>query len=159
MMMSEQLNEISPNDIMYILENTWEKSKGEWLIATKSERQETLQFIENRLKSTQTDGFSKLWKTPDKEPIAILGAYLVDDKRYETFLICSRHMEAHAMKLSFDMRKILKELSFKYKGCTLGQYAVAGNTDQVSWFRFMGLAYKPEGNIGTTQYFEYVSKV
>lgn len=142
---------------MYILENTWEKSKGEWLITTKSERQETLQFIKDRLKSTEADGFSKLWKTPDKEPIALLGVYLVGDKRYETFLICSRHMEAHSMRLSFDMRNILKELSLKYKGCTLVQYAVGGNTDQVSWFRFLGFAYKPEGNIGTTQYFEYKS--
>lgn len=157
-MMSELHDEISPVDIMYILENTWEKSKGEWLIATKSERQKTLQFIKNRLKSTQTDGFSKIWKTPNKEPIAILGAYLVDDKRYETFFICSRHMEEHSMKLSFDMRKIIKELSLKYKGCTLGQYAVGGNTDQVSWFRFLGFDYKPEGNIGNTQYFEYVSR-
>ena len=157
-MISELHIEISSNDILYILENPWEKSKGEWLLATDSERQETLQFIKDRLKLTQTEGFSKLWNTEDNEPIAILGAFKVDEKRYETFLICSRHMEAHAIKLSFDMRKILKELSILYKGCTLGQYAVAGNTDQISWFRFFGFEYKPEGNTGNTLYFEYISK-
>ncbi len=157
-MISELHSEISSSDISYILENPWEKSKGEWLLSTESEREGTLQFIVERLKLTQTKGFSKLWKTPNNEPIAILGAFKVEEKRYETFLICSRHMEAHSIKLSFDMRKILKELSILYKGCTLGQYVISGNTDQISWFRFFGFEYKPEGNIGNTLYFEYVSK-
>ena len=155
--MSEQYQEISTFDISYILENPWEKSKGEWLLADNDERQETLKFIQGRLQSTQTEGYSKIWKTTGNEPIAILGAFKAGDKRYETFLICSRHMEAHAMKLSFDMRKILKELSIKYAGCSCGQYAEAHRTDQISWFRFLGFKYKPEGNVGNTRYFEYVS--
>ena len=157
-MISELHSEISPSDISFILEDPWEKSKGEWLLATESERQETLQFITNRLKLTKNDGFSKLWKTADNKPIALLGVFKVEEKRYETFLICSQHMEAHSLKLSFDMRKILKELSLLYKGCSLGQYAKAGRTDQISWFRFLGFTYKPEGNRGNTRYFEYVSK-
>lgn len=154
-MMSELQNEISPTDISYILDNPWKKSIGEWRLATKSERKETLQFIKNRLRLTQTSGYSKIWKTLDNEPIAILGAFKVGDKRYETFLIASRHMEAHSLKLSFDMRIILRELSIRYKGCTCGQYAEAHRTDQISWFRFLGFKYMPEGNIGNNRYFEY----
>ncbi len=156
-MISELHSEISPTDILYILENPWVKSKGEWLLANESERQETLHYINGLLQRGQNEGFSKLWKTADQKPIAILGAFKVEDKRYETFFICSRHMEAHALKLSFDMRKILKELSILYKGCALGQYAKPGRTDQRSWFRFLGFVYKPEGNRGNNRYFEYVS--
>jgi len=156
-MISELHPEISDRDILYILENPWEKSRGEWLLATVGERQETLQYIKDLLQSSKTEGCSKLWKTQNNEPIAILGAFKVEDKRYETFFICSKHMQAHGMKLSFDMRKILKELSLRYKGCTLGQYAKADRTDQKSWFRFLGFAYQPEGNRGNNQYFEYIS--
>lgn len=155
--MARQQQEIDAVDIMYILEDPWEKSKGEWLLANKNERAQTLKFIENRLLSTQNDGYSKIWKTSGNEPIAILGAYKVGDKRYETFFICSRHMEAYSLKLSFDMRKILKELSLKYKGCTCYQYAEAGRAEQISWFRFLGFVHKPEGDKGNTRYFEYVS--
>ncbi len=153
--MSGLQQEIKSTDIAYILENPWEKSKGEWLLATPEQRQETLQYIKGRILLTQTDGYSKIWKTPDNKPIAILGAFKAGDKRYETFLICSRHMEDHSLKLSFDMRKILKELSIRYKGCTCGQYADLHNKDQLSWFRFLGFKYKPKGDYGTTRYFEY----
>lgn len=157
-MISEQHSTISESDIWYILENPWEKSKGEWLLATESERKETLQFIKNRLQSTKPDGFSKLWKTEDNEPIAILGAYKAGDKRYETFLICSNHMEVHAIKLSFDMRKILKELPPRFNGFALGQYAEAGSIHQISWFRFLGFKHQPKGDRGNTLYYEYASK-
>jgi len=155
--MSERQQEISTADILYILENPWEKSKGEWLLATPEQRQETLQFIKGRILMTRAEGYCNVWKTPEQEPIALLGAFKVGAKRYETFLICSRHMEDHSLKLSFDMRKILKELSIRYKGCTCGQYANAHNKDQLSWFRFLGFNYKPEGNAGTKLYFEYVA--
>lgn len=157
MIASELHSEISPSDILYILENPWEKSKGEWLLDTESERQDTLQYINGLLQKGQEQGFSKLWKTDKLQPIALLGAFKVSEKRYETFFICSQHMEAHGLKLSFDMRKILKELSFLYKGCILGQYAKPGRTDQRSWFRFLGFVYKPEGDRGNTHYYEYVS--
>ncbi|CAN0593079.1 unnamed protein product [Ectocarpus sp. 12 AP-2014] len=55
------------------------------------------------------------------------------------------------------MRQILRDLSIKYKGYALGQYAEAHRTDQLSWFRFLGFSYTPEGNIGNRRYFEYVS--
>ena len=155
--MSELQNEIRPKDVSYILDNPWEKLKWEWKLSNKSERQETLQFIQDRLKLTQSGGYSKIWKTPENDPIAIVGGYKVGDKKYETFFVASNHMDEYAMKLSFDMRKILKEISVKFKGCSCGQYSEADNTDRISWYLFLGLKYKPEGNIGNMRYFEYTS--
>ena len=153
----EQHQQISDADIMYILNNTWEKSKPEWLLADESEKQQTLDFIKNRLRSTLAGGYSKIWKTQNNEPIGILGAYKIDIDRYETFFICSKHMEEHSLKLSFDMRTILRDLAVKYKGYALGQYAEVHRTDQRSWFRFLGFTYKPEGNVANRLYFEFVS--
>jgi hypothetical protein len=155
--MSELHQEISTTDIVYILENPWEKSRFEWLLSTEEERRETLRYLWGRLALTENNGYARLWKTASGRPIALLGAFRAGEKQYETFLICSNHMEEHGMKLSFDMRKILKELSMRYTGCTCGQYAQTGNTAQISWFRFMGFKPKPEGNVGNTLYFEYTS--
>jgi hypothetical protein len=155
--MPEKQATISTSDIRYILEHPWEKSKGEWLLASEEERRETLGFIQGRLKMTQSDGYARIWHTQHNEPIAILGAFKAGDKRYETFLICSRHMEEEGIKLSFDMRKIMQELSVRYRGYTCGQYARAENKAQISWFRFLGFKPKPEGNTGNELYFEYAS--
>ena len=155
--MSEQHQEISAADILYILENPWEKLEWEWKLADESERQETLQFIMDRLKLTQQGGYSKIWKTPDDEPLAIFGGYKVRDKKYATFFVSSKHMEKYGMQISFDMRKIAKELVVQFKGCSTGQYAEADDTDRISWYRFLGYKYKPEDDIGNKRYFEYVS--
>ena len=77
----EQSSEIRDADILFILENTWEKSKPEWLLANEDERQQTLEFIKMRLRSTKEDGYSKIWKTEEGEPIGILGAYKIDTKK------------------------------------------------------------------------------
>jgi hypothetical protein len=66
-------------------------------------------------------------------------------------------MEQHALKLSFDMRRILKEQALVHRGCTCGLYSEAAHPNQISWFRFLGFTYIPEGNRGTTRYFEYVA--
>ena len=145
---------ISDSDIIYILNNTWEKSKPEWLLANEDERRQTLDYIKRRLEMTQPDGFYKLWKTADNLPIALLGAFKTGTKKFETFLICSRHMEEHSLKVSFDMRQIIKDLAAKYKGYTLGQYAESHRTDQISWFRFLGFEYNEKGNIGNKKYYE-----
>lgn len=155
--MSEQHDEISSADIMYILENPWEKLQWEWELDNESERQETLQFIKERLKLTQQDGYSKIWKTPDDEPLAIVGGYKVGDKKYATFFISSKHMETYGMQISFNMRKIAKELALQFKGCSISQYAEADDTDRISWYRFLGYKHKPEGDIGNKLYFEYAS--
>ncbi|MFC2148709.1 hypothetical protein ACFLR9_09100 [Bacteroidota bacterium] len=155
--MSEQHQEISAADILYILENPWEKLEWEWKLANESERQETLQFIKDRLKLTQQGGYSKIWKTPDDEPLAIFGGYKVGDKKYATFFVSSKHMKKYGMQISFDMRKIARELVVQFKGCSTSQYAEADDTDRISWYRFLGYKYKPEGDIGNKRYFEYVS--
>jgi hypothetical protein len=155
--MSELQNEITSKDIMYILNNPWEKLKGSWKLSNKSELQETLQYVKNLLKSSQLDGYYKIWKTPDNNPIAIIGGYKIGDKKYKTYFVTSKHMDKYGMKLSFDIRKILKELSVQFRGCSFSHYVEADNTDRISWFLFLGLKYKSEGNIGNTRYFEYIS--
>ncbi len=155
--MSDQHQEISPADILYILENPWEKLQWEWKLADESERQETLAFIQERLKLAQEDGYSKIWKTPDDKPLAIVGGYKVDDRKYSTFFVSSKHMEKYGVEISFDMRKIARELAVKYKGCSISQYAQASDTDRISWYLFLGYKHKPEGDLGTNRYFEYAS--
>ncbi|WP_019669739.1 hypothetical protein [Eudoraea adriatica] len=155
--MSGNHDEICSVDIMYILENPWEKLQWEWKLDSESERQETLQFIKDLLKLAQQGGYSKIWKTPDSEPLAIVGGYKVEDKKYATFFVSSKHMEEYGMQISFDMRKIAKELAVQFKGCSISQYAEADDTDRISWYRFLGYKHKPEKDIGNRRYFEYAS--
>ncbi len=156
--MSEKHNEISPIDISYIIDNPWELTANEWELHDKNIRDKTLSDIQNRLRLTMEDGYSKIWKTANNEPIAILGGYRTGDKKYGTFFIASNHMEEHALKLSFDMRQILKEKSFDYKGYTLGLYSESEHPKQLTWFRFLGFKYKPDENSGNARYFEYTSR-
>ena len=142
---------------MYILENPWEKLQWEWKLDNESERQETLQFIKDLLKLAQKGGYYKKWKTPDREPLDIVGGYKVEDKKYATFFVSSKHMEEYGMQISFDMRKIAKELALQFKGCSISQYAEADDTDRISWYRFLGYKHKPEKDIGNRRYFEYAS--
>jgi hypothetical protein len=153
--MSEIYNEISTNDITYILDNPWKLTESEWSLEDKSLRDHAFSDIVRRLKLTVDDGYTKIWKTPIYEPIAILGGYKIEAKKYETFFIASNHMEAYALKLSFDMRAILKEKATIYKGCTCGLYSTSDHPSQITWFRFLGFKYIPEENLGNTRYFEY----
>lgn len=153
--MPESPNEISTVDISYILDNSWGLTESEWSLHNKSSRNNTLSEIVRRLKLTAADGFSNIWRTPTNEPIAILGVHKVEDKKYETFFIASKHMDESALKLSFDMRKILKEKTSIYKGCSCGLYSTSDHPSQITWFRFLGFSYIPEGDLGNTRYFEY----
>lgn len=155
--MSEQANDISTEDITYILENPWWLTEKEWGLLDKSLQNNIFSDIERRLKLTVGDGYSKIWRTPTIEPIAILGGYKIEDKKFETFFIASKHMDEYALKLSFDMRQILKEKAAIYKGCTCGLYSTSSHPSQITWFRFLGFKYIPEGNLGATRYFEYKS--
>ncbi len=155
--MSEPHLEISAADILYILENPWEKLQWEWKLADESERQETLEYIQDRLKMAKQGGYSKIWKTPGDKPLAIFGGFKVEDKKYETFFVSSHHMEEYGMELSFDLRRIARELVPLFKGCSTGQYARADDTDRISWYRFLGYKHQPQGDRGTLQYFEYAS--
>lgn len=49
--MSSTQDEMTTADTPYIINNIWEKSRPEWLLANENERQETLRFIQNHLKS------------------------------------------------------------------------------------------------------------
>jgi hypothetical protein len=155
--MPELQNEISPDDILYILEHPWKITESEWGLQDKAVLETKLPFILKYLKLSAEDGYSRIWKTPDEEPIALLAGYKVEDRKYETLFIASTHMEVYTLKLSFEMRKILKDKSASYKGCTLRIYSTSDHPQQITWFRFLGFKYMPEGNIGATRYFEYSS--
>ncbi len=155
--MTEPHHEIEPKYISYILDNPWKISQGEWRLTDEKDKEVTLLFIMERLRMTDSDGYSKLWKTESDEPIAILGGFKVGERKYETFFVASKHMEDHALRLSFDMRQILREQAPRHKGCTCGLYSESEHPSQISWFRFLGFNYMPQGNIGNTRYFEYVS--
>ena len=156
--MSEPINEISAIDISYILDNPWGLTESEWRLHDQTSVNNTLLEVSRRLKLTFEDGYSKIWKTPNNEPIAILGGYKIEAKKYETFFIASKHMDDHALKLSFDMRRILKEKAAIYKGYSCGLYSTSDHPSQISWFRFLGFSYVPEGNLGNTRYFEYKAR-
>lgn len=150
---------IKQADISYILNHPWTLSAQEWQLADNQRKEAMLSYIENQLERTRLDGYAHIWRTNWNEPIAILGGFKIEEKKYETFFIASTHMEQHAMKLSFDMRKILREQALLHKGCICGLYSEAIHPNQISWFRFLGFKYDPEGNRGTTRYFEYVSPI
>lgn len=153
--MTESNTEIQTSDVSYILEHPWELTEKEWELQDINMLPLKLSDILKRLASTKIDGYSKIWRTSSTEPIAILGGYKIAYKKYETFFIASTHMEKYALKLSFDMRKILKEQALLYKGCTCGLYSTSDHPSQLSWFRLLGFRYVPEGDLGNTRYFEY----
>lgn len=155
--MTEPNQEINPKDISYILDYPWKISQGEWRLTGESDKEDTLLYIMELLRLARKGGYSKLWKTTGNDPIAILGGFQVGERKYETFFIASQHMEAHALRLSFDMRQILREQAPHHKGCTCSLYSESEHPGQISWFRFLGFSYMPQGNIGNTRYFEYVS--
>lgn len=150
-------DEISSEEILYILENPWKITENEWALHLQSSPKSTLTDIEHQLKLSKNGGYSKIWKTENNSPIAILGCLKKDEERFETFFIASKHMQEHALKLSFDMREILREQSKVIKGGTCFLYSVSDHPKQINWFRFLGFTYIPEGNLGDKRYFEYVS--
>lgn len=155
--MLEPHDAIRPEDIWYILENPWEVSENEWGLKDASNKENTIPLIKDRLRFAAEDGYSKIWRTNENEAIAILGGYKVGNKKYETFFIASSHMSDYALKLSFEMRKILKDKSNSYKGCSCGIYSSSDHPSQITWFRFLGFEYKPEGDRGNSRYFEHKS--
>jgi hypothetical protein len=157
--MYKSYNEISTNDISYILDNPWSLTENEWGLQDKNLKNSIYSDIIRRLKLAMADGYSKIWKTSNKEPIAILGGYKIEDKKYETFFIASTHMDAHALQLSFDMRTIIKEKALLYKGCTCGLYSTSDHPSQITWFRFLGFRHIPEEDLGKTRYFEYKAPI
>ena len=61
------------------------------------------------------------------------------------------------MKLSFEMRKTLREKAQQYIGHTLGIYSISKHPGLFTWLRFFGFKPQPEGDKGDWQYFEFVA--
>lgn len=155
--MEEPQTEITSEDLWYILNNPWSISEAEWRLRDENSRKSMFSYIQELLKLTKEEGYSNIWRTTDKEPVAILGSYKVSDKNYTTFFICSHHYEANAMKVSFEMRKTLREKSQMHKGCTIGIYSVSQHPHLFTWLRFLGFTYQPEENNGDSRYFEFLT--
>ncbi|MFZ1750963.1 MAG: hypothetical protein WAU01_12255 [Saprospiraceae bacterium] len=145
-------------DVRYILQNPWSLTASEWPLGDDTQLDESLRWINKKLELCQKDGFITIWKTTEGQAIALLGFYMVGIKKYETFFVASSHMDAHAIKISIDLRKILKEKeSTQYQGCTCRLYSASLHPKQVDWFKFIGFTYLPKQNIGNNRCFEYKS--
>jgi hypothetical protein len=154
--MIELQDKIGPEAIRYILDHPWSITENEWRLS-KGNKQESFRYIAEHLKLARDDGYATIWRTPDQEPIAILCGFRVGEREFETLFVGSIHMEDHALKLSFDMRQLLREQSLRYRGCTCRLYSTSSHPKQLSWFRFLGFKHLPQGDVGDTRYFEYVS--
>ena len=155
--MSTKNEIISPSDLTFILQHPWSLTEGEWELSDADGLEKSLTYVIQRLKSAEKDGFNYIWKTPENEAIAVLGFYLIAPKKYETFFIASKHMDKHALKITGELKKILKEETMNYKGCSCRLYSVSNHPNQVRWFTFLGFTYMPDKNIGASKYFEYTS--
>jgi len=155
-------DEITKKNLSYILNNPWEFTHYEWKLHNERNKKNALVYLIKRAELTRNGGYSKIWRTSNNLPLAILGAYKVNDSKLEGFFVASKHMEEddHALKVTFNMRQVLKEESNKYKGYTFGLYSESKKIDnQMSWLRFLGFKYVPDGNSGSIRYFEYISRV
>ncbi len=153
--MADSFDQIKPVDISYILNHPWKISKNEWKLDSNKDLPEIYSYIETHLDLSSKAGFNKIWRTPANKPIGILGCYKVEDKLYESFFFGSKHMNDYGLKLTLEMRRLLKELTLDYKGCKCCLYSSSEHPKQISWFRFLGFEYMPKGNIGKARYFEY----
>ncbi len=156
--MYKMCSDISSQNILYIFNNPWYLTENEWALMNDKLIENARDYVVNQLERCSKDGFSKIWVTPENQPIAILGFYSVGKKKYETFFIASKHMEACALKISFDLRELLKKETSNYKGCTCVIRSASEHPGQISWFKFLGFTYDPKGNTGNTRYFKYVSR-
>lgn len=160
--MSKLRDEITAEDLSYVLKNPWKFSIYEWKLYNVHNEKTAFDTLMEQFELSRKDGFSKIFRTPNNLPLLILMAVKVSDTKLDCYLVASKHMEENnqALKVTFEMRKVLEEQSYNYKGCTLVVYSQSRETDkQMSWLRFIGLKYKPEGNVGNSKYFEYESRV
>lgn len=154
--------EITEEDLWYVLRNPWKFSTYEWKLYNVYNEETAFETLMEQFELSQQDGFSKIFRTPDNLPILILMAVKTSETTLHCYLVASKHMEENrqALNVTFKMRQILEEQSYNYKGCTLTVYSQSKEPDkQMSWLRFLGLKYMPEGNVGDHRYFEYQSKV
>ena len=116
--MAKNSTDIVSEDIIYILENPWNISEKEWNLYEKSHIERNHLYILNQLKAAENGGMSKIWRTAEQKPIAILGCLKREEKKFETFFVASKHMEGNGLKISFEMRDLLREQSTIFKDCT-----------------------------------------
>ncbi len=160
--MSNIQDGITKEDLSYILKNPWKFSTYEWKLYNVHNEKTAFDTLMKQYELSRKDGYSKILRTPNNLPLLILMAVKASDTKLDCFLVASKHMEEHeqALKVTFEMRKVLEEESYNYRGCTLVVYSQSKETDkQMSWLRFLGLKYMPEGNVGNSRYFEYESRV
>lgn len=155
--MVESYSEITDEDLWFILNNPWSVSEYEWRLRDENNRKSMFKYIQELLQKADEDGYKRMWKTPEGEPISILGCYKMSEKKYTTILVSSTHYEKYAMNLSFEMRSILKEKAVKYKGHSLGMYTNSDHPHLFTWLRFLGFTYKPESDNADYKYFEIVA--
>lgn len=155
--MSKNCNAIDSKDVTYIIENPWEISEYEWSLQDKSSLERTHWYILTRLEIAKNGGFLRIWKTTEQQPIAILGCLKTGNHEFETFFIASNHMKDHTLKISFEMRDMLREQAVNFKGYTCYLYSISNHPNQINWFKFLGFTYKPEKDTGLRRYFEYVA--
>ena len=55
-------------------------------------------YIVEKLKLATQDGYAKIWKTTTNEPIAILGAHKVSDKKFGTFFVASKRSSPNGIE-------------------------------------------------------------
>ena len=148
-------NEITAEDLWFVLNNPWSISKLEWRLGDENNRKSMFSYIQDLLELAGQEGYTWIFKTKDNEPISILGCYRMTENNYTTFLVSSYHYEEYAMNLAFHIRQILREKTFDEKGFTLGIYSVSEHPHLFTWLRFLGFNYQPDGNVGNRRYFEF----
>ncbi|WP_370391240.1 hypothetical protein [uncultured Winogradskyella sp.] len=154
-------DEITDEDLSYVLKNPWKFSIYEWKLYNIHNEKTAFDTLMEQFKLSRNGGFSKVFRTADNLPLLILMAVKISETALHCYLVASKHMEENnqALKVTFEMRKILEEQSCNYEGCKLVVYSQSRETEkQMSWLRFIGLKYKPEGNLGDAKYFEYESR-
>ncbi|MBO3116952.1 hypothetical protein J4050_09345 [Winogradskyella sp. DF17] len=155
-------DEITEEDLWYVLKNPWKFSTYEWKLYNVYNEETAYETLMEQYELSQQDGFSKVFRTPENLPLLVLMAVKISETALHCYLVASKHMEENrqALNVTFKMRNILHEQSYNYKGCKLVVYSQSRETDkQMSWLRFIGLKYIPEGNVGDAKYFEYESRV
>jgi hypothetical protein len=154
--------EITEEDLWYVLKNPWKFSTYEWKLYNIHNEKTAFDTLMEQFELSQKDGFSKIFRTPENLPLLVLMAVKTSETTLHCYLVASKHMEENrqALNVTFKMRQILEEQSYNYKGCTMVVYSQSKETEkQMSWLRFLGLKYKPEGNVGDVKYFEYQSRI
>lgn len=147
---------ITQKDILYILNNPWDVTNQEWDLGTNNSPKHVLESILKKLSFCKKDGFSKIWKTGNNEPIAILGFYSVNEKTYRSIFIASKYMEDHAFYITRDLRKTIMEKTKTYLDCKCGLYSSSTHPQHIKWFALLGFEYRPEENVGHLRFFEFV---